>query len=198
MKYRITMLLFLLVPLFTMAQENATLKAVQQKFLDVNSFKVTFKQGDGNNNSFSGTLYYQKENKIKVELKELTIATDGTTTWNLNKKGKKVMLSKYKASDISLISLPTLILKTPASCTVSESNEGNHRKLFLIPNKSSVGFKKAEFWVNSDNLISKFKITDSQNNDVSFALSNYQLNIPLDNSFFTYKPIEGIKTIDLR
>jgi outer membrane lipoprotein-sorting protein len=198
MKYRLTLLLCIFIPLFTFAQENATLKAVQQKFISTNTFKVTFKEAEGSKSSFSGTLYYQKENKIKIELKDLTIATDGVTTWNLNKKGKKVMLSKYKASDISLISLPTIILKTPASCTVSESYEGNHKKLLLIPNKSSVGFKKAEFWVNSENLISKFKITDAQNNDVSFALSNYQLNIQLDKSFFTYQPIEGIKTIDLR
>lgn len=198
MKYRLTIMILLLTPLFIMAQGNATLQAVQQKFVSINSFKVTFKQGEGGNASFSGTLYYQKENKIKVELKDLTMATDGVTTWNLNKKGKKVMLSKYKASDISLISLPALILKTPASCTVSESSEGSLKKLVLLPNKSSVGFKKAEFWVNADNLISRFKITDSQNNDVSFSLSAYQLNIPLDSSFFTYKPIEGIKTIDLR
>ncbi len=198
MKYWLTIMFILLTHGFIMAQGNAVLQAVQQKFISINSFKVTFKQGDGNNSSFSGTLYYQKENKIKVELKDLTMATDGVTTWNLNKKGKKVMLSKYKASDISLISLPTLILKTPASCTVSESGEGSYKKLLLLPNKSSVGFKKAEFWVNADNLISKFKITDSQNNDVAFSLSAYQLNIPLDTSFFTYKPIEGIKTIDLR
>jgi outer membrane lipoprotein-sorting protein len=198
MKYRLIVTLFLLAPIFISAQENATLKAVQQKFISANSFKVSFKHIEGGKDSFSGTLYYQKENKIKVELKDLTIATDGVTTWNLNKKGKKVMLSKYKSSDVSLISLPTLILKTPSSCTVSESKDGSFKKLTLLPNKASIGFKKAEFWVNSENLIAKFKFTDMQNTEIYFTLSDYQLDISLDSSFFTYKPIEGIKTIDLR
>ena len=108
------------------------------------------------------------------------------------------MLSKYKSSDISLISLPAMILKTPASCAVSESKDGNYKKLTLLPNNATTGFKKAEFWVNSENLISKFSISDPQGNNITFTLSDYQIDIPLDSSFFAYKPIEGVRTIDLR
>jgi len=198
MKLRLVVCVFFLLSVSLLAQENQTLKAVQAKFVNTNSFKVTFKLVESGKDAYTGNLYYQKENKTKVELKDLTIATDGVTTWNLDRKRKKVMLSKYKASDVSLISLPSLILKTPASCTVSESKDANFKKLILMPEKASVGFKKAEFWVNSENLIAKFKLTDNQNGELTFLLSDYQVNISLGDTFFTYKPIAGIRTIDLR
>jgi outer membrane lipoprotein-sorting protein len=195
-------LLFIVTVMFLsvlgLAQDNHTLKEVQSKFLGLNSFKVSFHQVIAGKSSNSGTLYYQKENKTKLEMTNLILATDGTTTWSINKRQKKATLSKYKANDVSLISLPTLLIKTPASCRVTESEAGVLRKIVLTPLKASLGFHKAEIFVNAEYLITKITVSDSNDADITFELHDYQLNIPLGETFFTYKEQNGVKTIDLR
>lgn len=192
-------ILFVLLSVQLFAQDSSPLlKSIQKKFYALGSFKVTLHQTISGKSINSGTLYYQKENKTKLELKNITIATDGITTWNFNKKDKKVILSRYKSNDISLISLPDLLTRIPASCKVTESVDSKGKLLTLVPLKTTLGFNKAELWVNSESLIMKIHITDSSNKGMDFELQDYQLNVSLPEAFFTYKEQPGIKTIDLR
>ncbi len=181
------------------AQNNApVLENVRKKFFSLENFEVTFQQLVKGKVTNSGKLYYKKENKSRIEFKNILMVTDGTTTWNLNKKEKKLIISNYKAGDISLISLPGLLKKIPAQCNITESQEGEFTVITLIPKKQNMNFNSASFRVNRDFLISNFQIQDSSGQSSVFELIDYQLNKSLSDSLFSVKEQAGIKTIDLR
>jgi outer membrane lipoprotein-sorting protein len=69
---------------------DQTLKNVKDKFSTIKDFSAELKQG-GKNQVFNGTIYYKKQNKFRIELKNMSIISDGSTIWNYNKKDNKVV-----------------------------------------------------------------------------------------------------------
>ena len=64
---------------------NDLLKAVQVKYNSINTLSVDFSKSSGNKVDFSGKLYLKTENKLRIELRNNTIISDGETFWNYSK-----------------------------------------------------------------------------------------------------------------
>jgi outer membrane lipoprotein carrier protein len=183
-----------------MAAENGDqlVKSLQGKFNTISDLTADFRQTSNGKITLAGKFFYGKSNKMRLELKNLTIVSDGKTSWSFNKKDKKTVISNYDPADPSIISLGRIINDYPSRCKVTLEKNGGANVINLVPNKSGLSFKNAKIYINSEDLIEKISLTDQNNNQIQIEFSNYQLNKSLGSSTFTFTPPKGSKVIDLR
>jgi chaperone LolA len=191
---------FLLVSASIFSQNNGNnlLQALQNKFNNLSDLTAQFEQSANGTVNLAGKIFYQKGNKLRLELKNITIVSDGNTVWNYNKNQKKVIISNYDGSDPSILSIENLINNYPSKCSVTEETNGNERMLTLIPKDSDLNFSRLNLTVGKNNLIEKAEIDEPASGTVIITLKNYKLNTGINNSEFTFTPPEGCKVIDLR
>lgn len=191
------LLVFLYASIFGQDNSNELLKSVQSKYNSLNTIYVNFIKYSGSKEDFSGKLYLKKEDKLRIELKNNTIITDGKTFWNYNKRENKVIINNYDASEPSELSLSTFINDYPSKSIVTSGEEGDYRTLTLEPKTSELNFSRAELFINKSDLVDKVVI-DSNSGKAVITFSGYKLNQEIPDSEFTYSPPKGIKVIDLR
>jgi chaperone LolA len=189
--------MFLCTAVFGQTVNNELLKSVQSKYNSINTLAVNFAKSSGSKEDFSGKLYLKKENKLRIELKNNTIISDGETFWNYNKKENKVIINNYDSEEPTELSLNNFIQVYPSKSNVTSGEEGNYKTLTLEPKTSDLNFNKAKLYINNDNLVEKVQI-DSNSGESTITLSGYKLNQDIPDSEFTYSPAKGIKVIDLR
>jgi outer membrane lipoprotein-sorting protein len=119
------------------------LKSVQSKYNSVSTISVNFNKSAGSKEDFSGKLFLKKDNKLRIELKNNLIVTDGETFWNYDKKQKKVIINNYDASDPSEFSLNSFVNDYPSKCNLTSGEEGDFKTMTLVPKTSELNFKKA-------------------------------------------------------
>jgi outer membrane lipoprotein carrier protein len=174
------------------------LKALQTKFDSIEDASVDFEQSHNGKRILSGILYYQYENNLRIDTKKLLIITNGSTSWNFNKRENRVIISNYEENSSGLLSINELVYVFPKGCDISSRMEENQRVLILIPNSYTVNFDKIEFWLSDDDLISKVIVNDASIGTTEVIFSNYRLNQDISLSEFSFTPPEGSKIIDLR
>ena len=184
-----------------LAQDNAEglLNSVQKKYKSINNISADFKQSLNGKGGITGKLYYSKGNKFRLELKNSTIISDGTTLWNYNKGQKKVVINNTSSSDPSSFTIENFLFDYPSKSNVTLEKENNRNILVLVPREEKkMNFKQTKIWVNSDYLITQVNIENLSGTITNFQLSNYKLNQNLPDSIFSFSPPEGINVIDLR
>lgn len=194
----VTYLIILISSLLLAGSGEQLVKSLQNKFSTISDLSADFRQISNGKVALSGKFYYAKGDKMRLDLKTLSIISDGKTSWSYNKKAKKVIISNYDPGDPSIISLENIINNYPSRCNITMDKEGNKSILILTPKKPGMSFKNAKIYIGSDDLIQKIDMTDQNNNPVQIEFANYQLNKNLSTSIFTLTPPEGSKIIDLR
>ncbi|MFB3055934.1 MAG: outer membrane lipoprotein carrier protein LolA [Ignavibacteriaceae bacterium] len=176
----------------TFSQDDAVkvLNDLQTKFDTIKDFSVGFTQTGNGKNKLTGMLVFKKENKLRIDTKNFIIVTDGTTSWNYNKKQNKVIISNYDKNDPGVFSIKELVYELPAESDIELSNENGQNVLTLTPNSYNYSFDSAKLWINEDNLISKVVLNDAAIGIVKVKFSNYQLNQNLKDSEFSFTPPE--------
>lgn len=192
------LILFTVIDLFPQNEHPDLLELLQLKFDSVESFSVKFIQSNNGNTNLSGTVYFKKENNIKILSDRLFIVSNGETSWNYNKIENKVIISNFDESDPGVFSLNEIVYSFPAECDVSFGDSEGQRHIMLIPTGYKNNFDSVKLWLNDENLISKVLIIDSVMGKTGVEFSNYNLNLGLKDSEFTFIPFEGSKIIDLR
>jgi chaperone LolA len=198
-KTHIIFFLFVLTcTLLAQGSAEQLVKSLQNKFNSISDLSADFRQISNGKVTLSGKFFYGKGNKLRLELKNLTIVSDGKTSWSYNKNAKKVIISNYDLDDPSIISLGNIINDYPSHCTVTENKNGETNVLNLTPVKQGLSFKSAKIYISRDNLIQKMDLIDQNNINIQIEFSNYQLNNKFSTSTFTFTPPKGSKIIDLR
>ncbi len=192
-----------LVVLFTQLSVSAQsaeafTKELQAMFRGYKTLQTSFIQSGNIMTGSAGKLFYKKDKKMRLELPNITIISDGVSVWNINKKEKKVIISKFKTKDASLLSLPDLIEKYPAisKCELLKTDKGY--SLTLIPNGKNEAFKTAKLICDLNKTLTGIQIQNSSGNSMSVTLSQTKIDKEISDSQFSYSPKEGMKVIDLR
>ncbi|MGA7719622.1 MAG: outer-membrane lipoprotein carrier protein LolA [Ignavibacteriaceae bacterium] len=191
-------LFFLTFSLSASGNADQLVKLLQNKFNSISDLSADFRQSSNGKVTLAGKFFYGRTNKMRLELKNLVIVSDGVTNWSYNKKENKVIISNYNPDDPSIISLQRIINEYPLQCKVTSDKDGDLNILNLFPNKSGLIFKNALIYINPGNLIQKINLTDQTSNHIQIEFSNYQLNKSLGISTFSFTPPKGSKVIDLR
>ena len=178
--------------------DDTLLKELQAKFDSIEDATVDFEQLHNGKSILSGVLLYKNGNKLRIDTKNLLIISDGSTSWNFNKREDKVIISNYDENSTGLLSVKELVYVFPKGCDISSTVSDDQRVLILIPNSYSVNFDEAQIWLTDDDLISKVKVTDTSMGTTEINFKNYRLNQDLSLSEFLFTPPKGSKIIDLR
>ncbi len=175
------------------------LDAIQKKYKSINDLSADFKQSTNGKASISGKIFFSKGNKLRLELKNSTIISNGTILWNYNKGQKKVVINSASGSDPSSFTIDKFLYDYPSKSGVSLEKEDNHDVLVLVPQKDNdMNFKKTKIIVNQDYLIIEVSIENLSGTFTNLQFSNYKLNQNLPESKFIFSPPEGTNIIDLR
>lgn len=188
---------FLSVNSFSQSAESV-LKSLQSKFDSITDLTADFSQSLSGKSTLSGKLFLKKENKLRIELGNQIIVSDGETTWNYSKKDKKLIISNYDETGSGLLSISYLVYQYPKECEISLSSEGSKDVLILKPKSKRNNLGEVKLIINKDNLIDKALISNQTTGNMEVSFSNYKLNQKLTDSRFTYSAPEGTTVVDLR
>ncbi len=183
---------------FAQNEGQQVLESLQKKFNSTQDLTAEFVQLSNGKVSLSGKFYYKKKDNLRLELKNITIISNGKTNWNYNKAENKVIISSYDEHDPSVLSLNNFINVYPLECNVKLQEENGQKVLMLTPQKAGLNFKYVKIWLNLDHLINKMIIEDLNDILIQINFSAYKLNTQLSDSLFTFTPPKGSKVIDLR
>ena len=182
---------------FVAPQQNDLLDSVQKKYKKLKNFTASFSQ-EGAEGHFDGKFYYASGNKLRIELKDRLIVTDGETIWTYYSTGKRVIVNSMENNPTSL-SLDKYLFEYPEKCNITtEDIDNGLKKLILVSKSGDLDFKKAELTITPAKLINKIKLVDMMGNQFSFQLNDIKVNQSLSGSLFSFNIPEGIQIIDLR
>ncbi|MBT8387292.1 MAG: outer-membrane lipoprotein carrier protein LolA, partial [Ignavibacteria bacterium] len=176
---------------------NQLLQAVQDKFNTLNDLSANLIQSINGSENLAGKVYYKKEDKIRFELTNILIVSDGETNWNYNEKENKVIISSYDEEDAGLLSIEHFIFDYPEGCELSTYMIDDQPVLKLTPQTSAFNFNSVKLWIADDNLVTRLLIDDPVAGLVQIDLTGYSVDKNLPDSKFTFTPPEGSKVIDL-
>lgn len=198
--FRISFILFMLLPVYVFPQSpDLALKSLQEKFKSINDLSADFTRSSGSAGEFSGKLFYKKDNKVRLELKNSTIISNGEISWNYSRSRNQVVISEFDEKDPSALSLQKILYDYPAECSLTSKKVSGKEILVLVPeNSSELNFSKIEITLNKENLPGRISIDDPDSGIFEVTLSNYKLNQNIPDNKFTFSPPEGSRVIDLR
>jgi len=198
-----TFFLILLTISLNAQTANEIIQKIQTKFSSVEDLKANFTQKINSSMNedqmiLSGKFFFKKKNKLRIEVKNRVIVSDGDTIWNYDKTADKVIISTYD-SDYTSFSLHEIINSYPEQCKKEKiSDQSGLLVVKLTPNDDQLNFKSAVIFVNMNDIVEKVEITDFNNLQFVFKLNSIELNNNLSEQLFNFKPTEGVEIIDLR
>lgn len=198
MKILISLLVLLLSTVGFTQNAESVLKSLQNKFDSITDLTSDIAQKNNGQSSLTGKMFFKKENNIRLEVGNQTIVADGKTSWNYNKKNKKVIISDYDEAGAGLLSINYLVYQYPSECDLSLSVEGSNQILNLKPKSKKNNLGEVKLYITKENLIDKAVISNPGSGTMEASFSNYELNQNLSDSKFSFTTPEGTTVVDLR
>ena len=198
MKILISLLVLLLSTVGFTQNAESVLKSLQNKFDSITDLTADVAQKNNGQSNLTGKMYFKKENNIRLEVGNQTIVADGKTSWNYNKKNKKVIISDYDEAGSGLLSINYLVYQYPSECDLSLSTEGTSQILNLKPKSKKNNLGEVKLYISKENLIDKALISNPASGTMEVSFSNYKLNQNLPDSKFSFTEPEGTTVVDLR
>lgn len=198
MKILISLLVLFLSTVGFSQNAESVLKSLQNKFDSITDLTADVAQKNNGRSNLTGKMYFKKENNIRLELGNQTIVADGKTSWNYNKKNKKVIISDYDEAGSGLLSINYLVYQYPSECDLSLSTEGSSQILNLKPKSKKNNLGEVKLYISKENLIDRAVISNAGSGTMEVSFSNYRLNQNLSDSKFSFTAPEGTTVVDLR
>ena len=198
MKILLSLLMFVFSTLGFSQNAESVLRSLQNKFDSISDLTADVAQKSSGKSNFTGKMSYKKDNKLRMEFGNQTIVADGITSWNYNKKDKKVIISNYDETGSGLLSINYLVYQYPSECNLSLSSEGSKTILILTPKSKRDNLGVVKLFINKENLIDKAVISNPTTGSMEVSFSNYKLNQDLSDSKFSFTAPEGTTVVDLR
>jgi chaperone LolA len=198
MKILISLLVLLLSTVGFSQSAESVLKSLQNKFDSITDLTSDIAQKNNGQSNLTGKMYFKKENNIRLEVGNQTIVADGKTSWNYNKKNKKVIISDYDEAGSGLLSINYLVYQYPSECDLSLSIEGSSQILNLKPKSKKNNLGEVKLFISKENLIDRAVISNPGSGTMEVSFSNYRLNQNLSDSKFSFTAPEGTTVVDLR
>jgi outer membrane lipoprotein-sorting protein len=177
---------------------NQTLSELQSKFDSIEDLTADIIQSVGGKTNLNGKIFYMKENKLRFEFDNILIVSDGETSWNYNKKEKKVIITNYETEGTNILSIEELIYDYPEECEINAYEFEDQTVLEFVPDNSTLNFSSIKLWINSENLVTRALFEDPATDLIQIDLSGYKINSALPESYFSFTPPAASEIIDLR
>lgn len=205
---RIFLVLLLLSETMFAQTGKELIERLKNKYAGINDaiikFEQTVKYGVSKfEQSFSGTLYFKKKNKYRIETEQQIVVTDGTTSWLYSKVNKQVIIDNFKkdggnvSPDKFLLSISDEYI--PIILKVEQDNGEKIYVLKLTPKDEDTIIESAKVWVKDGDLqIMRVEMADVNGTITTYNVKSVKLNSGVDDSIFKFSIPSGVKIIDLR
>jgi outer membrane lipoprotein carrier protein len=203
----IVLLLASTLLLFAAITAKEIIEKVQERYDDMSDAVVTFTQKvrfkvSRMEQQTTGTLYFKKKNKYRIETEQRTVVTDGKSSWSYNAQNKQLVISAYKedARSMSPEKLLTQYPKDYYSALTGEEKVGSEAcyALKLTPREESGAAKTMKIWVSKAWLIRKLEITDLNGTVTTYQIKDVLVDKGIPDTRFDFKAPQGADVIDLR
>lgn len=195
---KIQFLLFICAAI-SFAQPNDLLEKIQKKYSSIENLSANFSRMNEGEVVFTGNIFYKKPSSVRLELKNITVVSDGKTNWNYNKKENKVIVSNYDEENPALISMDRILFEYPKQSEISSTKEGEIQILTLKPkDESGLNYSLIKLYINKENLIDNITVEKDDGEVIQIKLLDIEVNKKIPASKFSFSPPKGSKVIDLR
>ena len=183
-------------------------KDLKKRYEKFNTLQATFTQTTiwalaGDEQSVSGKFYASGKNKYRVETDAQTIVTDGKTVWTYSKDKNQVVINSLSEAEQS---------RTPRDLLVKYTNEFDaqlaEEKIFhgikchevvFTPRNDEAFVVKTRVLVDKKNSFAlRIEQEDINENVSRYELDNYEVDKPINNSFFQFEIPAGAEVVDMR
>lgn len=188
----------LLIAILFVLPAGGELEKLQKRFDALEGFSVTFSQMSNGKKGLSGKVFYAKGNKLRMELRNVLIISDGESVWSYNKKQKKITVTALEGTELSLLNLPELIHEYPKNAAVEEKTDNGRTQIFITPKSKNAQYSKAVVSVGGDGLISEIMVNGKNTGESLITFSSYITDKKQPASLFVMDTPEGVEVIDLR
>ena len=183
------------------------IEKVQAKYEKLDNVILNFTQSvkfkvNKSEQQASGTLYFKKKNKYRIESDQHVIVTDGKTSWSYSPQNKQVIVDKYK-EDTHSLSPEHLLVGYPQdfySSLIGEEKLGAESMyvLKLTPKEDNSFATRLKLWVSKNWLIKKVETTDISGAVTTYTIKDIVIDKGIPDARFEFKPPQGVDVIDLR
>jgi len=151
----------------------------------------------------SGTLFFKKENKYRVEFEGQTVVTDGETVWSYSVTNNQVLIDRFKLDERSIS--PERILTAapedfvPTIVGREKIGRADVTVLKMVPHNPAMAIKSMKLWVNeSDWLTRRVEIVDLHGKETAYIVNSIKTNAGVPDTRFSFQPPDGVEVVDLR
>ncbi len=208
MRVKIFMLLVLISGLCGAQTGKEIIKSLKKKYASIDDavvkFEQTVKYGVSKfEQSFSGTFYFKKKNKYRIETEQQIVVTDGATSWLYSKVNNQVIIDKYREDkDTSSPEKFLLSISDEYIPVILRTEKSDDKKVYILkltPRDENSSVESAKIWVVEDDLqIMKVEITDINGTITTYSVKSVKINSGVDDSIFKFSIPNGVKVVDLR
>lgn len=186
---------------------TSLLHEIQARYEALDGLQAQFMQEmnsdvGGRSPRMQGRLWLQGD-KYRIETRNQTLVTDGTTTWIYAPADNQVVINNAR-QDASTLSPQTLLTDYAARYAIASQqpvriNGTDHQKLTLQPTASSVTFTDVTLWMRrADRIVTRVRVTDRDGSTLTITLDDIRLNPPLPPRLFAFDPPPSAEVVDLR
>lgn len=185
---------------------TALLQRVQQNYEAADGLRATFTQQTRSPFSedtvtFEGTLLLQGA-KYRIETRQQTLVTDGTTTWIYNPATSQVIINQY-VNDETIITPDEIFTdyleRYNIEATQASERDGSIVAIDLAAADTSAYYTDVTVHVRrGDAMLTRVRLEDQNGATTVFRLDDIQLNPTFDPEAFTFSPPPDADVVDLR
>lgn len=180
---------------------------VQSKYDKIDNVVLNFTQNvkfkvSKTEQQTTGTLYFKKKHKYRIETEQHVIVTDGKTSWSYSPQNRQVIVDNYKEDKHSL-SPEHLLVSYPQdfySTLTGEEKLGSESVyvLKLTPKEDNSFATKMKIWISKNWIIKKIETTDISGAVTTYTIKDLLIDKGISEGKFEFKPPQGVDVIDLR
>ena len=186
---------------------NEIIAKVQSKYDDIENIFAKFTQSirykvSKIEQENTGTIYFKKKNKYRIESEQQVVVTDGVTSWAYNAKNKQVIINKYK-EDAKSLSPEKLLFSYPKDYYSSYIGEEKVLKeemyvLKLTPKEDNTSTGSIKVWINHDWLIKQVEVVDMNKTITRYTMKELKIDKGIPDTQFQFSVPAGVDVVDLR
>lgn len=184
------------------------LERLQKKYESIRDLYASFTQVvrfgvTQSTQTFSGKLWMEKGNKVRIELDQQTIVTDGKSVWTYSELNRQVLIDRFRddpkalTPDKVLVNVPKEYFSTIIG--KDRIDETETLILKLVPKDRKSLIKSMKVWVNTAEwLMVKVEVLDVSDNQTTYITKDLKMNAGISNQLFHFDVPPDVEVVDLR
>lgn len=186
---------------------EALLRRVQQQYESAEGLRASFTQQtispfSEDTLTFEGTLLLE-DNRYRIETRQQTLVTDGTTTWIYNPSTNQVIINRYVNDETTIT--PNEIFtdylgryNIESTRTVEQHGEP-FAVIELTAEEASAFYQEVTLHIRRrDAALHRVRLVDQNEATTIFRLDDIQFDPVLEPEVFTFSPPVDAEVVDLR